>query len=128
MKRLRRAASFALAFNLCLLLVAPATGQTPAQAKPPFLDPSLPIDKRVDDLVSRLTLEEKISQMMNKSAAIDRLGIPGYDWWNEALHGVAYAGTATVFPQAIGLGATWNEELIHKVASAISDEARAKYN
>lgn len=106
---------------LCLQTVA---GQT----SPDYLNPRLPIDKRVDDLVSRLTLEEKISQMMNKSAAIDRLGIPAYDWWNEALHGVAYAGTATVFPQAIGLGATWNEELIYRVATAISDEARAKYN
>jgi beta-glucosidase len=97
-------------------------------SKPAYLDPKLPIQQRVDDLVGRLTLEEKVSQMMNKSVAIDRLGIPAYDWWNEALHGVAYAGNATVFPQAIGLGATWNPQLIQSIGTAISDEARAKYN
>ena len=75
-----------------------------------------------------MTLEEKVSQMMNKSAAIERLGVPAYDWWNEALHGVANAGQATVFPQAIGLGATWDVGLMHSVADAISTEARAKYN
>jgi beta-glucosidase len=75
-----------------------------------------------------MTLEEKVAQMMNKAPAVERLGVPAYDWWNEALHGVAYAGHATVFPQAIGLGATWDEELVKSVATAISDEARAKYN
>jgi beta-glucosidase len=113
-----------------LLLSLPAHAQVPS-TKPKnadYLNPALPIERRVDDLISRMTLEEKVSQMMNKSNAIERLGIPAYDWWNEALHGVAYAGTATVFPQAIGLGATWNAELMHALASAISDEARAKYN
>lgn len=94
----------------------------------PWKNPELPVDERVNDLISRLTLEEKVSQMINLSAAIPRLGIAGYDWWNECLHGVARAGKATVFPQAIGLAATFDEELIYRVATAISDEGRAKYN
>src|SRR5205085_12511579 len=101
---------------------------TVGQATPPYKDPSLPIERRVDDLLSRMTLEEKVSQMMNDAAPVGRLGIPKYDWWNEALHGVARAGTATVFPQAIGLAATWDTELMHRVADVISTEARAKYN
>jgi beta-glucosidase len=75
-----------------------------------------------------MTLEEKVSQMMNASPAIERLGIPQYDWWNEALHGVARAGTATVFPQAIGLAATWDTKLMYEVADVISTEARAKHH
>jgi beta-glucosidase len=75
-----------------------------------------------------MTLEEKAGQMMNDAPAIDRLGVPAYNWWNECLHGVARAGRATVFPQAIGLAATWDTDLIHRVATAISDEARAKYH
>ena len=94
----------------------------------PFNDINLPVDVRVDDLVSRLTLEEKIAQMFDKSPAIERLGIAEYQWWNEALHGVARAGSATVFPQAIGLAATFNEALIYDVATAISDEGRAKHH
>jgi len=93
-----------------------------------FRDPSLSIDKRVARLVSRMTLDEKISQMMNAAAAIERLGIPEYEWWNEGLHGVARAGIATVFPQAIGLAATWDPELIHRVAKVVSTEARAKHH
>lgn len=95
---------------------------------PAYLDTSLPIDARVDDLVRRMTLEEKVSQMQNDAVAIPRLGIPAYNWWNEGLHGVARSGYATVFPQAIGLAATWDTALIHKVAETISTEARAKYN
>ena len=94
----------------------------------PFLNPDLPLAARVSDLVSRLTLEEKIGQLMNDAPAIDRLGIPAYNWWNECLHGVARAGLATVFPQAIGLAATWNTDLMLQVATAISDEARAKHH
>ncbi|MBN2214352.1 MAG: glycoside hydrolase family 3 C-terminal domain-containing protein [Bacteroidales bacterium] len=94
----------------------------------PWKNPELPVDDRVKDLISRLTLEEKVSQMTNQSAAIPRLGIAEYDWWNECLHGVARGGKATVFPQAIALAATFDEELIFKVATAISDEGRAKYN
>jgi len=93
-----------------------------------FNDTSLPMDVRVEDLVNRLTLDEKIAQMFDKSPAIERLGIAEYKWWNEALHGVARAGKATVFPQAIGLAATFNEELIFDVATAISDEGRAKHH
>ena len=87
----------------CVLLIAslsPVLSQTGRGSAPPYKDPSLPIEKRVDDLVSRMTLEEKVSQMMNAATPIERLGIPAYDWWNEGLHGVARAGYATVFPQA----------------------------
>jgi len=94
----------------------------------PYLNPKLPIDKRVDDLVSRMTLDEKISQMVNQAPAIERLGIPEYNWWSEGLHGVARAGLATVFPQAIGLGATWDRNLMFRVSTAIGDEARAKHH
>lgn len=95
---------------------------------PAYKDPSLPLAKRIDDLVSRMTLEEKVSQMMSGATAIKRLDIPEYNWWNECLHGVARAGIATVFPQAIGMGATWDPELIHSMAMATSDEARAKHH
>jgi beta-glucosidase len=93
-----------------------------------FWDPSLSMDQRINDLVSRLTLDEKVSQMMYNAPAIDRLGIPAYNWWNECLHGIARNGRATVFPQAIALGATFDEKLIFRISSAISDEARAKFN
>lgn len=84
--------------------------------------------QRVDDLVSQMTLEEKILQLLHDAPAIERLGVPKYNWWNECLHGVGRAGIATVFPQAIGLAATWNTPLMLEVASAISDEARAKHH
>ena len=93
----------------------------------PFMDPSLSTEARVNDLVGRMTLDEKIDQMMNAAPAIDRLHVPQYNWWNECLHGVARAGLATVFPQAIGLGATWDTDLIFRMSTAISDEARAKH-
>ncbi len=93
-----------------------------------YLETSLTNAARAKDLVSRLTLEEKVQQMMMNSPAIERLNIPPYEWWNEALHGVGRSGVATVFPQAIGLGATFDEELAYRVSSAISDEARAMYN
>ncbi|WP_406658685.1 glycoside hydrolase family 3 N-terminal domain-containing protein [Marinoscillum sp.] len=93
-----------------------------------YLDASLDNATRAKDLVSRLTLEEKVQQMMMNSPAIERLNIPPYEWWNEALHGVGRSGVATVFPQAIGLGASFDEELAYRVSSAISDEARAMYN
>ncbi len=100
----------------------------PAQNSPEYQNANLPIEKRVDDLVRRMTLDEKVSQMQNHSVAIPRLGIPEYDWWNEGLHGIARSGYATVFPQAIGLAATWDSDLLHQVATTISTEARAKYN
>ena len=94
----------------------------------PFRDSSLPVEQRTDDLLGRLTLEEKINMMQNASKGVERLGIPDYDWWNEALHGVARSGKATVFPQAIGLAATFDPEEHLKTFTIISDEARAKYN
>ena len=93
-----------------------------------YQDSSLPIEARVEDLVFRMTLEEKISQMVHDAPAIERLNVPKYNWWNECLHGVARAGIATVFPQAIGLAATWNTALMHLVATVISNEARAKHH
>ncbi|GAB4517517.1 MAG: glycoside hydrolase family 3 protein [Amphiplicatus sp.] len=101
---------------------------TAETARAPWQDPSLSPEERAADLVSRLTLEEKAWQMYDKAPAIERLGVPEYDWWNEALHGVARAGEATVFPQAIGLAATWDEDLMFRVATVISDEARAKHH
>ncbi len=95
---------------------------------PKYKNHRLPIKDRVNDLVSRLTLEEKISQMTDIAIAIPRLDIPAYNWWNESLHGVARAGIATVFPQAIGLAATWDRDLMFRVADVISTEARAKHN
>jgi beta-glucosidase len=108
---------------LCLILSTNIKAQNE-----PFKNPALSIDQRVDDLVSRMTLDEKISQMMNIAVAIPRLGIPYYNWWNEGLHGVARTGVATVFPQAIGMAATFNDSLLYNVATVISDEFRAKYN
>lgn len=93
-----------------------------------YLDPACSIDDRVNDLVSRMTLEEKASQLMYESPAIERLGIPEYNWWNECLHGVGRAGLATVFPQAIGMAAAFDFDLMHRTAVAISDEARAKHH
>lgn len=94
----------------------------------PWLDISKPLEERVDLLVSQMTLAEKISQMYNEAPAIERLGVPAYNWWNEALHGVARAGKATVFPQAIGMAAMFDETSMHDIASVIADEARAKYH
>ena len=94
----------------------------------PFRNPDLPLEERIDDLLSRLTPEEKIGQMMNVTPAIERLGIPTYDWWNEALHGVARAGRATVFPQAIAMAATFDDNAVHETFTMVSDEARAKYH
>jgi len=93
-----------------------------------YLNHNLTIEERVNDIVSRMTLEEKASQMVHGSKEISRLGIPAYNWWNECLHGVARAGKATVFPQAIGLAATWNTDLIKTIADVISTEARAKHH
>ena len=98
------------------------------QKLPAYLDTSLSLEERVRDLISRMTLEEKVSQMLNECQAIPRLGIPAYNYWSEGLHGVVGNGRATVFPQAIGLAATWDTDLMFRVATAISDEGRAKYH
>lgn len=94
----------------------------------PFRDNTLPLGERIEDLISRLTAEEKVYQLTYDAASVPRLGIRSYNYWNEALHGVARAGVATVFPQAIGMAAMFNRPLLQKVASAIADEGRAKYN
>ncbi|MGA2743577.1 MAG: glycoside hydrolase family 3 C-terminal domain-containing protein [Candidatus Sulfotelmatobacter sp.] len=114
-----------LAFFLTLIL-ARASAQTASSSV--YLDPSQPIDVRVDDLVKQMTLEEKATQLVNQARAIPRLQVPSYDWWSEALHGVANAGTATVFPEPIGLAATFDDSLIHEMAIVIGTEARAKHN
>lgn len=111
----------------CLLLLF--NGNLLAQeAEFPFQNPDLDADVRVEDILKRLTLSEKVAQMQDVAPAIERLGITEYNWWNECLHGVARAGRATSFPQAIGMAATWNPDLIHNVADVISTEARAKFN
>jgi beta-glucosidase len=107
-----------------LILALPAL----AADTPTYLDPEKDLSERSADLVSRMTLEEKVSQMVHNAAAIPRLEVPEYDWWNECLHGVGRAGRATVFPQAIGLGASFDPDLAFRVATAISDEARAKHH
>lgn len=96
--------------------------------QPLYLDSARPIAERAKDLIARLTLPEKVGLMSHPAKAVPRLGIPAYNYWNEALHGVARSGRATVFPQAIGMAATWNPELIQIIASAIGDEGRAKYH
>ncbi|NLW56626.1 MAG: glycoside hydrolase family 3 protein [Firmicutes bacterium] len=102
--------------------------KTEDKGGPLYLDPKQPLALRVKDLIGRLTLEEKVSQMVFNSAAIGRLGIPEYNWWNECLHGVARAGVATVFPQAIGMAAAFDQDLLYRVGSVIADEARAKHH
>jgi beta-glucosidase len=93
-----------------------------------YMNTDYSFEERAKDLVSRMTLEEKVSQMLHGSPAIERLGVPAYNWWNEGLHGVARAGTATMFPQAIGMAATFDETLLHKIADVISTEGRAKHH
>jgi beta-glucosidase len=114
-----------IVFFLALILVR-AAAQTAGSAV--YLDPSQPVDVRVDDLIGKMTLEEKASQLVNQARAIPRLNVPAYDWWSEALHGVANAGTATVFPEPIGLAATFDPPLIHEMAVVIGTEARAKHD
>src|SRR4051794_13625395 len=107
-------------------LAAPAPAQ-PAPAAQPWRNTALTAEQRATALVSQMTLEEKAAQLGNFAPAIPRLGVPEYGWWNEGLHGVARAGIATVFPQAIGMAATWDQPLMHDVAGTIGVEFRAKY-
>jgi beta-glucosidase len=118
---------------LCFLIAVSVTASfistlAAQEAAPAYKNLSLPIEQRVNDLISRMTLEEKAAQMNNAAPAIPRLGVPAYNWWGEALHGVARAGYATVFPQAIGMAATWDTDLIYREGRIIAKEARAKYN
>lgn len=99
-----------------------------SQTALPYLDPAQPLDVRIQDLISRMTLDEKVSQLVNNSREIPHLNVPEYEWWNEALHGVARGGVATVFPQSIGMAATFNPNLILQVATAVSDEARVLHH
>lgn len=117
-----------LCISLVFFLLGYSADKESNQNLLPYKNYSLSLDERVEDLLSRMTLEEKVSQMMNDAPAVERLDIPRYNWWNECLHGVARAGLATVFPQAIGLAATWDAELMYRMAIAISDEARAKHH
>jgi beta-glucosidase len=121
---MRTRTNLQVVFLVSLISVC-AFAQTPSA---PYLDPSQPVDVRVDDLIKRMTPEEKASQLVNQARAIPRLQVPAYDWWSEALHGVANAGTATVFPEPIGLAATFDPPLIHEMAVVIGTEARAKHN
>ena len=109
------------------LLVCLLTGPASAQYQYPFQNPSLSYKERVENLISLLTPEEKVGLMMNKSASVDRLGIPSYNWWSEACHGVRQDGY-TVYPQPIGMAAAFNAQLVYEVFSAVSDEARANWN
>ena len=119
---------FALIFLALVVAAVLAVQPRVAADDFPFRNPALPLDQRIDDLVSRLTLEEKVRLMVERGAPVARLGIPAFPWWNEALHGVARTGRATVFPQAIGLAATWDTGLMLRVSTAISDEARAMHH
>jgi beta-glucosidase len=110
------------------LLFAVTCLSASAQQTYPYLDPSLQVDKRVDDLVSRMTLDEKVAQLINTAPGIPRLNVPAYDYWSEGLHGIARSGYATLFPQAIGMAATWDAPLLNDISNVISIEARAKYN
>ena len=107
--------------------MAVVAATAPAQQKYPWQNPQLPTAERVENLISMLTPEEKVGLMMNKSISVDRLGIPSYNWWSEACHGVRQGGY-TVFPQPIGMAAAFSEKLVYSVFSAVSDEARANWN
>ena len=113
---------------LALILVVINLSSAKSQYTAAYLDPIVPVETRVNDLISKLILEEKVSQMLYNSPAIPRLNIPEYNWWNECLHGVARSGVATIFPQSIGLGATFDPDLVFRIGTAISDEARAMHN
>ncbi len=127
----------ALVLAPALALAVAAASQLRSEARasqgapepaPAYKNPELAFAARARDLVSRMTVDEKISQLTNQAAAIPRLDLPAYEWWNEALHGVARAGVATVFPQSIGLAATFDAPLVHEMAVAIADEGRAKHH
>ena len=113
-------------FAWTVLLLTGGTIHMTAQVMLPYQNPELSVDERVDDLLGRLTLDEKTRLMMNASPAIPRLGIPAFEWWSEALHGVGRNGVATVFPQCIGMACSFDNQLLERIYTAVSDEARAK--
>lgn len=122
------------AFLFISILMLSSCGSNPSQAESdssvpdfPWYNPEISFEERLHLLIDEMTVEEKISQLTHDAAAIERLGIPDYNWWSEALHGVARNGRATVFPQPIGLGATFDRDLIHRIYTAASDEGRAKF-
>ena len=117
-----------ITLSFFLLLMSQTSGISQNAQEKPYQNASLSFEERTNDLMSRLTLEEKIGMLNYESQAVERLGIPEYNWWNECLHGVARAGIATVYPQAIGMASTWDKDLINRVAVSISDEGRAKYH
>ena len=125
--RARLASSF-LGLLVGLVLAFPVHAQQAVTAQAAYMNPALPLEQRINDLIGRMTLEEKVSEMRDHAAPIPRLGVPKYDWWNEGLHGVAFAGYATNFPQVIGMAATWDTDLVHMMGETVSTEARAKYN
>ena len=112
---------------LSMLILTLFSASTRAQGDQDFRNTDLDFETRADLLIEAMTLEEKAQQMLHNTPGIERLGIPAYDWWNEALHGVGRSGKATVFPQAIGMAATFDPELISEVSTVISDEARAMF-
>src|SRR6201996_6681627 len=123
MFRLRAAVLVAvIALPIC------AFAQSSTRSDRPWMNPATPLEDRINSLLSQMTLEEKVQQMRDHAPAIPRLGVPAYFWWNECNHGLAVSGTATNFPQVIGMAATWDTPLIHREAETISTEARAKYN
>ncbi|HXY38232.1 MAG TPA: glycoside hydrolase family 3 N-terminal domain-containing protein, partial [Vicinamibacteria bacterium] len=129
MRPTRRQATVTLLLVTSAAIVARVAAPQPeAPPAAPYLDPALAFEARAADLVGRMTTEEKISQLSNEASAIPRLGVPQYEWWNECLHGVARAGVATVFPQAIGLAATFDLPLVRQMAEVIGTEARAKHH
>ena len=115
-------------FAVSVLMAGVTLSASAQQQTLPYQDWHLQTQQRVDDLVSRMTVDEKVAQLVNDAPSIPRLGVPAYDYWNEGLHGVARAGYATLFPQAIGMAATWDAPLIGRIATVISPEARAKNN
>jgi beta-glucosidase len=115
-------------YFLILIFLIITVSSAKSQYAAAYLDPIVPVETRINDLITKLTLEEKVFQMLYNSPAIPRLDIPEYNWWNECLHGVARSGVATIFPQSIGLGATFDRDLVFRIGTAISDEARAMYN
>jgi beta-glucosidase len=117
-----------LVSSLLLVGLNPALLNAQAGGSSSWQDPKLPAEQRAAQLVSQMTLEEKVSQLINTSPGVPRLGVPAYDWWNEGLHGVARSGYATLFPQAIGMAATWDTGLMNQISTTISTEARAKNN